>query len=379
MESINNLYDTIIYPNDLLSIIKLLFYLPIGCVLFLIRFIVLVILSFTINNTKSSSINYLCKILGLFSNTNRETRVRREEEEEGGRTIFISNHVTCFDFLILKSLINNLNIAENNYYYQKSKHNQFLNRILFLDSLSTDNKKTDSSHQPLCSFPELESTNGKHGLLEFNSDVFELILNGKQVDTLVPVCLNVNYHLLPFSVNYKYSNTATQLVCTLFAPAVSFKVEFLEPIKLNHDETQNPNELSKQLQTRIASKLGLKCTNLSLNDLNKMKNDEEEKQVKQNVNDFDSNKIVRQISDILPDLPVGIITQHVNQANALDIDSLIMELLEKSSKNQEKHVANEKKVSDAPNKPQKKLLTYVEQKKVLLEEARRRYLAKNKN
>ncbi len=51
----DNLYDKSIYPNDLPSILILIFYLPIGVCLLIIRLIIILILLLT-NNLNSSSI-----------------------------------------------------------------------------------------------------------------------------------------------------------------------------------------------------------------------------------------------------------------------------------------------------------------------------------
>ena len=77
MESINNLYDDRIYPNDLTSILLLIIYLPFGICLLIIRLIIIIILLLT-NNIKNSSI--LCKTLGLFVVTN-SCSIKKEDEK----------------------------------------------------------------------------------------------------------------------------------------------------------------------------------------------------------------------------------------------------------------------------------------------------------
>jgi ancient ubiquitous protein 1 len=271
----DNLYDKSIYPNDLTSILILIFYLPIGVCLLIIRLIIILILLLT-NNLNNSSI--LCKTLGLSISSSLSIRKEEEEEEEKERIVLISNHVTLFDYLVLKKIIKNLNIHEKNYNYEK---NCYLNKIL-LSRIETMKKKKDDDCS-LCVFPEIKMTNGKYGLLDFNKDIIESIINSKQFDRLIPVCLKVNHHhLLPFSVNYNNSSTI-QFLITLFSPSISYKIELLNSIKLN-DNQHNGQELSKELQKIIALNLGLKCFNNPLNE-----------------EDYHTSKLIRQISDILPD------------------------------------------------------------------------------
>ena len=95
-----------------------------------------------------------------------------------------------------------------------------------------------------------------------------------------------------------------------------------------------------------------------------------------NDEDYHTTKLIRQISDILPDLKIDQIKEHVKEAQTRDIDSLITGLLEKSSSNApivNKEPIIETKIVKTPRKP----LTYNEQKRLLIEEARRRYLSKH--
>jgi hypothetical protein len=342
----NNFYDKSIYPNDLTSILILIFYLPIGVCLLIIRLIIILILLLT-NNLNNSSI--LCKTLGLSISSSLSIR---KDEEEKERIVLISNHVTLFDYLVLKKIIKNLNIHEENYNYE---NNCYLNKIL-LSRIETK-KKNDDDVCSLCVFPEIKMTNGKYGLLDFNKDIIESIINSKQFDILIPVCLKVNHHhLLPFSVNYNNSSTI-QFIITLFTPTISYKIELLNSIKLNdNQQPHNGQELSKELQKIIALNLGLKCFNNPLNE-----------------EDYHTNKLIRQISDILPDFKIDQIKEHVKEAQTRDIDSLITGLLEKSSSKPMIIIEEKKKIVKTIKKP----LTYNEQKELLIEEARKRYLSKH--
>ena len=363
---ISNLYDNHFYPTDLLSIMILILYLPIGVILLLIRLIAIIIILTFLNqkNTKFKSfLKLLCFILGLLPKFDKSAGNKFTGSKQ---TIFISNHITCFDFLLLKSLINDLSLFKNNFDFERSKNFGFLNKILFLNSINSTNKKNDD--QPLCAFPEYERTNGKYGLLEFNEEIFEYILINKQAGKMVPICLNVNYFMLPFGVNYKRSSPVFQFFCALFVPAVSYKVEFLEAVKLNYDENLTSSNLAKQMQAKIGTALNLKCTSLTVD----MVNGRNPSIIMDN--DYELNKIAKQIMDVLPDTSIEAIKDHIKQSQTLDIDSLINGLLEKSSNIPKEPVI--RKPVEKPVIAKNKSLTYIERKYVLIEEARKRFIMK---
>jgi hypothetical protein len=371
LDNISNLYEKEVYPTDLLSLILLIIYLPFGLLLLTIRLLIIIIL-LPASSQNNLLLKCICYIIGLIPKTNKHTNCFKD-------TIFISNHVTCFDFLLLKSRLSDLKLIENNICYYKSKNFSFLNKILLSSTVKC--KKDDDNQQPLCSFPEFESTNGKYGLLDFNVDIFDSILINKQANQLVPVCLSVDYYLLPFSINYKYSNILTQFLCILFAPAVSYNVQFLEPIQLNQDENLAGKDLAKQLQAKIGSKLNLKCTSFTVNDYNNMINDINQQvssvKVDDLENDYDINKLILQINEILPDMSRDLIRDYIKHAKTLDIDSLITGLLEKISLNHNDNKQPAKLVEQVivKNKP-KKILTYPERKSLMIDEARQRFLMK---
>lgn len=412
-----NMYDQQIYPlNDLISIIKLIIYIPFGLVLFLIRLnllLIFFILLFVFHKRLSNNslfIKLLCFILGL------TTSIENDKDEQSiqhlNHTVFISNHVTCFDYLSLKSLYSNLNLIENNfnydYYFIKkpASKNYFFNQILYLNCINEINynsiKKSDQQQNaslkyPLIIFPEFEATNGKYGLLEFDTEVFESLIRQQKESSdaecvkLVATCLNVNHLFLPFSINYKHSNNLINFIIALFVPATVYKVKFLSSEAVNGDSKQ----VAQQFQAKIANYLKLKCTNYTINDFNVMLNGKlhSNSDVNDEEHDHEINKLVKQVHDILPDTPVSIIKEYIYNSQTLDIDSIITNLLENKAALEEPSkcvqveqpkiiqkntlTTNSSKTT-TPVKTKIKPMSYCERKRLLYEEARERYLAKER-
>ena len=368
-------FDKSIYKSDLISIIQLISYIPIGLVLVIIRLFLVLVLNVIFYlkpdlKTNSYFIRYTCICLGIHTRYISENTTPTYDANGDDKQIkvYISNHVTCLDYFSIKSVFNNSNYVD--YYSKRSlvyrKNNNFLNDLLspmFIGLLEMPRKKNEredlfrnKENYPFIFFPELMATNGSYGLLKFDVRPFEASFDGSNANNnliIQPICLNINRPVIPFSANYLYSNDLINILLTLFCPLTIYDLVLLK------EETRKPNESAEQFAERLralmSSKLSLKNINqLSHSDLVDTWNNfvREERQRlnlprtysnssvgstlsrnnSENQMSFsDISKLALQIKDILPDVSFETIQSHVRSSTTLDIDTVIASILDEIS------------------------------------------------
>ena len=122
--TINRLYDNNwLNSSDLVSQIILILYIPIGIVLLTLRLLLLLVLFVLMRispNTLCNSqlfINLLTIAFGLTIKTKSKSPISNTNSNNDASVrnssllLIISNHVTPFDYLIIKSLINDHNLT----------------------------------------------------------------------------------------------------------------------------------------------------------------------------------------------------------------------------------------------------------------------------
>lgn len=414
-------FDKKIVKTDFLTIVKLLIYFPVGLVLVLIRSSLLVLFKFILNifpGLKSNTyfIKIVCLLLGI------HTRCRGLEKNDitDSQIIYVSNHVTCLDYFSIKSTINNLNYFKENssilpdgFQSSGSSFNIFSSFVLNLLQperlLDNFNIRTKQNY-PALFFPEKVSTNGTFGLLKFDLQAFN---NESQTDdnsarsklTFKPICLKVQRTFIPFSVNYLYSNDLINILISMFLPITIYELNFLPSESKKDNEAIE--ELTERTRNKIANELKIQCSKLGLEDLkniwtnynrilmNRNNNRNRNQQTNSNQNRpnnlmsfADISRLALQIKDILPDVSFDIIQQHIRSAPLLDIDTIIASILDSNyQENQASSIPSTSNPSSSSRaglqetKSSKNLsyLSYEEKKFNLLNEARKRYLAKQEN
>lgn len=404
---------SLVNSQSFLDLFILLVYFPIGICLLVIRLVLLTVLGLLavlFPQLKQSPyfIRYVCISFGL------HTKLQNQKLTDSIQ-LFISNHITCFDFLSLKSVVYNLNFiqeCQSVIYESKSIFNSIVNfylSILQFKKANNEDFYQTKSNYPCLYFPEQTCTNGKCYLLKFDLFPFDL----ENVQTIQPVCLKVTRPLLPLSVNYVFTNDFLNFLLTLFCPITFYNVFFLD---LQYKKDLATSELFAQhVRQLIASKLELQMSESSFMDLKHIWLDyKKELNAAPKVNLLNRNsssmsfsdisKLALQIKEILPHVSYDIIQQHIRNSSTLDIDTVIESILDSTNSTEPLQqdsellpqfsrsistptVVNNSKPTfqtsksviqlETKPKPVNQFKSYEERKFDLLNEARKRYLAKN--
>ncbi|RNA35589.1 ancient ubiquitous 1 [Brachionus plicatilis] len=379
-----NFYDRsfILSNNRLLSTSLFVLYLPIGLALLIIRFVLLLLL-YTVAtavpslNTNPKFINLVSLVLGIFTQTDSVTSTKDFIRSE---QIFVSNHITCFDHISIKSLLNKIYSVESADYLNKESF--FLAQIL---KQSISAKKIDSFSKQILYFPEKLATNGTFKLLKFD---FGCIKDSPM--DIKPICLRCSrpFPFSTLSVNPIESNQLINLILFLFSPVTIFKVDFsLEKQSRQSDE---PIErFAQKVGQSIASKLGLNLCDFDSQDFESVWNQHQNQAEAKN----DQNgRLALQIKQILPDVTIETIEQHIRLSSSLDIDTVMASILDSDSQessllrsestpvvNQPRLVLPSSKSNIFPTRKERKNISFEERKFELVNEARKRYLSRDYN
>jgi hypothetical protein len=269
---VKNYFDqSVLTDNSFFSLITFTLYFPVGIVLLLIRFILLNLLRlvfFIFPKLKSNSllISLTCIAFGVHVKYNNLFNSNSNE-----LIIFVSNHVTCLDYLSVKAIINNVNYMNGKLTNGNSTIFDWI-ASYFRNILVTNSPKEGSdffeqqSNYPFLFFPENAATNGKHGLLLFDSKPFDLQKsidqNEKFSTCIVPICLKINRsHFLPISVNSIGSSGFFNLFLALFVPFSIYELNFLNKQYKNINETSDA--FAERVRRLMANNLKLICQNLN--------------------------------------------------------------------------------------------------------------------
>lgn len=413
-------YDQSIFEFNLISTILLFVYMPIGFALLVLRLVLFIIINVCIRFVPKLKTNgFFLKLslfsLGLFVDANEEQPTVSSSTPYSLK-LFISNYISCLDYYAIKSKVTNLNYCDNSTNrsltpsqttaFQKTFSNFILNTfqtIMFKDELDM----SKASNYPLLIFPESLPTNGKYGLLKFSNKHFEM--NNSIKADIKPVCVNVSRPILPFSINYIYSNDFVNILLCLFAPITVYKINILNAICKHDNETSE--EFAKRVQNLIASKLHIKSSDLEHEQLkqvftNYQRNLQLQRQTRpvvmnrarssNSLSFSDISRLALQIKDILPDVSFETIQRHVQQSSSVDIDTIIASILDSNEADSSINTSNQNeslqqvgtslnsqssssslKQNTSTSSLSNKMKSYEEKKFDLLNEARKRYLAKN--
>lgn len=456
-------YDRQIYPLTVKNILKLVAYAPIGITLILIRLIIISFLFvlfslFPCFNRNLNIVRFTSITLGIHTCLAAKQQANEEQQPAGtdALKIYVSNHLTGFDYVAIKSIE-----PFASYFVNSSRHHQSSMRInrggkmaellaSLLKNLLTDTPVKENgvggggdddesvtenvNNYPFICFPEVISTNGKYGLLKFDRAVFDIEVNksssvgdgGRQTAennriAIVPVCLSARRPLLPFSINCFKSNDLIDALVTLFTPITVYEISLLRA------QYKSPNESVEQFSDRveqlIASHLKLNRSNLTHDDFRAMYEAYKRRQrillnrraSSRNVNNNDGNgstlrrtntvdKLALQIKDILPNVSYKTIQEHIARSSTVDIDTVIASILDSnqeeddttttasnvinsrsdpsspSTSNNVSSTPSSKNSTDIPVASKKSPhihLSYDERKFNLINEARKRFVAKN--
>ncbi|XP_067239277.1 lipid droplet-regulating VLDL assembly factor AUP1 isoform X2 [Chanodichthys erythropterus] len=410
---IEQMFDFQRLPNDRFILLLLLLYSPVGLCLMLLRIFIgvhvfLVSCALPDSIVRRFIVRIMCSVLGLHVRQN-SPRLRDKTAR-----LYICNHVTHFDHNMINLLTScNTPLLEGpvGFLCWARGFMELGQGIGSRTELTETLRRYCSSPNslPLLLFPEEDTTNGRTGLLKFSSWPFSVS------DSIQPVALLVKRPFI--AVNTPESSWLTELLWTFFVPFTVYHVRWLPPLSKEDDESHQ--EFASKVQGLLATELGVISTQITKAD--KAEHIKRKRHIASQTalsnlgarprtvaqgflgtsagaEDSRVARMVQQVKEVLPDVPLSVITRDLLQTNC--VDTTITNLLEHTD-----HFNSEAAAStpSAPAKPAAsstpsvmastpnlkpsaisfgrspidRHMTLQERKEALYEYARRRYIEKH--
>uniref|UniRef100_A0AAY4CPT0 Lipid droplet-regulating VLDL assembly factor AUP1 n=1 Tax=Denticeps clupeoides TaxID=299321 RepID=A0AAY4CPT0_9TELE len=328
-------------PNNRLALLLLLLYSPVGLCLMLMRLFIgvhvfLVSCALPDSFIRRFVVRIMCSVLGM------HVRQRRPQMRDGSVKLYICNHVTQFDH----NVINLLTSCSTPMLEDSAGFVCWARGFMELGAetraraeLSDALRRYSSSPgaPPLLLFPEEDTTNGRAGLLKFSSWPFSL------TDCVQPVTLLVKRPFL--AVTTPESSWLAELLWTFFVPFTVYQVRWLPPVSRRDGDSLQ--DFAGRVQQLLAIDLGVVSTNITRADKAEHIKRKRHTAAPTAALSFGARqrtanvgfvapgpvtedpKIVRmaqQVKDVLPAVPLGVITRDLMKTNC--VDTTITNLLE---------------------------------------------------
>ncbi|KAL1261677.1 hypothetical protein QQF64_006942 [Cirrhinus molitorella] len=338
---IEQMFDFQRLPNDRFILLLLLLYSPVGVCLMLLRIFIgvhvfLVSCALPDSIVRRFIVRIMCSVLGLHVRQN-SPRLRDKTAR-----LYICNHVTHFDHNIINLLTScNTPLLEGPVGFLCWARG-------FMElgqGVQSRTELTETLHRycsspaalPLLLFPEEDTTNGRTGLLKFSSWPFSVS------DTIQPVALLVKRPFI--AVNTPESSWLTELLWTFFVPFTVYHVRWLPP--LSKEAGDSHQEFASKVQELLATELGVISTQITRADKAehiKRKRHTVAQTAHSNLGarprtvaqgflgtsagaeDSRIARMAQQVKEVLPDVPLSVITRDLLQTNC--VDTTITNLLE---------------------------------------------------
>ncbi|XP_002159459.2 lipid droplet-regulating VLDL assembly factor AUP1 isoform X1 [Hydra vulgaris] len=377
-----------------------LIYIPIGLVLFALRILIsfqyLFLLSLLPKHwmVRRILMRTYCFFMGLVvtsSNSNHRNN---------GAKVIVSNHISCLDSIAIEAIIPTVRISsESNL---PTLFNWLMGYKGFKLSMKSEFKEfLEASSIPFSYFAEGDIACSDKGLLKFLKTPFEFT-----VGLVQPIAiLSERAWLFPVNVSYIHSSFWSDMFWVLYFPFTRFHISFM-PCCLIPENKDELEAFVKKIQHDMAFVLGVTATNFTSQDkkefIKRLKHEEEEKErlasesqlmeslLKSSNNsqmDFDLAKMVEQVKNVLPQVPLTVISENLKTSK--HVDKTITQLLDGSVKytplnedeqkfeksQQDKITAHKVVKSNTFGKSTTaRHMSFQERKRLMIEEARRDYL-----
>uniref|UniRef100_A0A8B9KVR8 Lipid droplet-regulating VLDL assembly factor AUP1 n=1 Tax=Astyanax mexicanus TaxID=7994 RepID=A0A8B9KVR8_ASTMX len=326
-------------PSDGVILLLLLLYFPVGLCLMLLRIFIgvhvfLVSCALPDSFIRRFIVRVMCSVLGLHVRQN-SPRLRDKNVK-----LYVCNHVTQFDHNIINLLTScNTPLLEG-----ASGFLCWARGFMELGTVAGSRAEVAETlrgycsapgAQPLLLFPEEDTTNGRAGLLKFSSWPFSM------ADSIQPVALMVKRPLLSV---VSIRTISSLLLISLNAVCV-FREMWLLPVTRQDGESHQ--EFGNRVQKLLATELGVVATQITKADKAehiKRKRHTVPQATHSNLGarprtvaqgflgsspGAEDPRVVRmaqQVKEVLPDIPLNVITRDLLQTNC--VDATITNLLE---------------------------------------------------
>ncbi|KAM4732072.1 lipid droplet-regulating VLDL assembly factor AUP1 [Anableps anableps] len=334
---IEDMFDFRRFPKDAVALLLLLIYSPVGICLMLMRIFIgihvfLVSCAIPESFVRRFVVRVMCSVLGM------HVRQRNPRSRDKNTKLYVCNHVTEFDHNIINLLtpFNTPQLEGSTGFMCWARGFMEIHSASSQEAIGESLQRYCSTEgaPPLLIFPEEDTTNGHAGLLKFSSWPFTL------TESIQPVALRVSRPLL--SLSTVESSWLTDLLWTFFAPCTVYHVSWLPPVS-RHDG-ESIQEFANKVQELLAIELGLVSTKIT-----KADKAEHIKRKRHSVpqtstsatsgsiglgfmaqslgsDDHRIAKMAQQVKDVLPHVPINVITRDLAKTNC--VDTTITNLLE---------------------------------------------------
>ncbi|XP_041694239.1 lipid droplet-regulating VLDL assembly factor AUP1 isoform X1 [Coregonus clupeaformis] len=368
---IEQMFDFQRLPNDGLVLLLVLLYSPVGLCLMLLRIFVgahvfLVSCALPDSLVRRFIVRVMSSVLGMHVRQN-SPRLRDKSTK-----LYICNHVTQFDHNIVNLLTscNTPMLEDSAGFVCWARGFMELGAISGQDEMEESLRRYCSSPGtlPLLLFPEEDTTNGRAGLLKFsfmglvtsNAEILPTNWHieatslsqttGQEMegswpfsltDSIQPVALQVKRPFLALSTPDSF--WLTELLWTFFVPCTEYHVRWLPPVSRQDEESLQ--DFANKIQELLATELGVVSTQITKAD--KAEHVKRKRHIaprtttsnlgarprslgfvvrSSGVEELRISRMAQQVKEVLPDIPLSIITRDLVQTNC--VDTTITNLLE---------------------------------------------------
>ncbi|CAG5992875.1 unnamed protein product [Menidia menidia] len=340
---IEDMFDFRRFPKDAVVLLMLLIYFPVGVCLTLIRIFIgvhvfLVSCALPESFLRRFIVRIMCSVLGM------HVRQKNPRSRDKNTKLYICNHVTEFDHNIMNLLTacNTPQLEGSTGFVCWARGFMEIHSASAQGAIGETLQRYCSSEgtTPLLLFPEEDTTNGRAGLLKFSSWPFSL------TESIQPVALRVTRPLV--SLSTPESSWLMELLWTFFVPCTVYHVSWLPPV--SRQDGESTQEFANKVQELLAIELGLVSTKVT-----KADKAEHIKRKRHSVpqtstvlfvkkvvtpgsiglgfmvpslgtDDHRLAKMAQQVKDVLPHVPLNVITKDLAKTNC--VDTTITNLLE---------------------------------------------------
>ncbi|XP_026214262.1 ancient ubiquitous protein 1 [Anabas testudineus] len=334
---IEDMFDFRRLPKDVVVLLMLLIYFPVGICLMFIRIFIgvhvfLVSCALPESFVRRFIVRVMCSVLGM------HVRQKNPRSRDKNTKLYICNHVTEFDHNIINLLTpcNTPQLEGSKGFVCWARGFMEIHAASGQGAIEETLQRycTSEGTPPLLLFPEEDTTNGRAGLLKFSSWPFSL------TDSIQPVALRVTRPLVALST--PESSWLIELLWTFFAPCTVYHVSWLPTV--SKQDSESTQEFANKVQELLAGELGLVSTKVT-----KADKAEHIKRKRHTVpqtstgvrpgsiglgfmvqslgsDDHRIAKMAQQVKDVLPHIPLNVITKDLVKTNC--VDTTITNLLE---------------------------------------------------
>ncbi|XP_004073612.1 ancient ubiquitous protein 1 [Oryzias latipes] len=336
---IEDMFDFHRFPKDPVVLLLLLIYFPVGICLMFIRIFVgvhifLVSCAIPESFLRRFIVRVMCSVLGM------HVRQKNPRSRDRNIKLYICNHVTEFDHNIFNLLTpcNTPQLEGSTGFVCWARGFMEVHSASGRAAIGESLQRYCSTEgtQPLLLFPEEDTTNGRAGLLKFSSLPFSL------TESVQPAALRVTRPLV--SLNTAESSWLVELLWTFFVPCTVYHVSWLPPV--SRQDGESAQEFANKVQELLAGELGVVSTKITKSDkaefIKRSRHPPAPAQSRTGVapgsiglgfmvqslgtDDPRLAKMAQQVKDVLPHVPLSVITKDLAKTNC--VDTTITNLLE---------------------------------------------------